>query len=113
MSNHRDIVLDSSFLSVILLNNGLESCETGIGDNLLIRPWITDFVRANKSFVVKRNLSVREQLSATIELSAYIRHTLQEKKTIYLAGPTRRSCQGFRRQNPKQHTEDVNFWGKR
>ncbi|HNZ81879.1 MAG TPA: 1-acyl-sn-glycerol-3-phosphate acyltransferase [Bacteroidales bacterium] len=86
MSNHRDIVLDSSFLSVILLNNGLESCETGIGDNLLIRPWITDLVRANKSFVVKRNLSVREQLSATIELSAYIRHTLQEKKqSIWLA----------------------------
>lgn len=86
MSNHRDIVLDSSFLNVLLLNNGLDSCETGIGDNLLIRPWITDFVRANKSFVVKRNLSVREQLLATAELSAYIRHTLQEKKqSIWLA----------------------------
>lgn len=36
--------------------------------------------------MVKRNLSVREQLSATIELSAYIRHTLQEKKqSIWLA----------------------------
>ncbi|MDD4641159.1 MAG: 1-acyl-sn-glycerol-3-phosphate acyltransferase [Bacteroidales bacterium] len=86
MSNHRDIVLDSSFLNVILLNHGLDSCETGIGDNLLIRPWIKDFVRANKSFVVKRNLSVREQLMATAELSAYIRHTLQKKKqSIWLA----------------------------
>ncbi len=86
MSNHRDIVLDSSFLNVLLLNHGLDSCETGIGDNLLLRPWITDFVRANKSFVVKRNLSVREQLLATAELSAYIRYTLQEKKqSIWLA----------------------------
>ena len=86
MSNHRDIVLDSSFLNVILLNHGLDSCETGIGDNLLIRPWIRDFVRANKSFVVKRNLSVREQLLATADLSAYISHTLQEKKqSIWLA----------------------------
>lgn len=86
MSNHRDIVLDSGFLNVLLLNHGLDSCETGIGDNLLIRPWISDFVRANKSFVVKRNLSVREQLAATAELAAYIRHTLKNKnQSIWLA----------------------------
>ena len=62
ISNHRDIVLDSAFLSVVLIENGMNTVEIAIGDNLLIYPWIKKLVRINKSFIVKRGLGLREQL---------------------------------------------------
>lgn len=41
ITNHRDIVMDSAFLSISLLDNGFgNTMEIAIGDNLLIRPWI-------------------------------------------------------------------------
>ena len=49
LSNHRDIVLDSAFLDVMLIKNDFaHTCEIGIGDNLLIYPWIKKLVRLNK-----------------------------------------------------------------
>ena len=58
ISNHRDIILDSAFLNTSLISNGFETTEIAIGDNLLIHPWITDVVKLNKSFLVRRNLLV-------------------------------------------------------
>ena len=54
ISNHRDIILDSGFLSVLLVDQGMDTVEIAIGDNLLIYPWIKKFVRVNKSFIVQR-----------------------------------------------------------
>ena len=86
MSNHRDIVLDSTFLCKVLIEHNLSSVEIAIGDNLLIYPWITHFVRANKSFIVKRGGSPREMLANSMRLSAYISHTLHDKKSsIWIA----------------------------
>ena len=51
ISNHRDIILDSGFLSVLLVDQGMDTVEIAIGDNLLIYPWIKKFVRVNKSFI--------------------------------------------------------------
>ena len=45
ISNHRDIVLDSAFLSVVLIENGMNTVEIAIGDHLLIYPWIKKIVR--------------------------------------------------------------------
>ena len=50
MSNHRDIILDSGFLSILLIDEGMDTVEIAIGDNLLIYPWIKKLVRVNKSF---------------------------------------------------------------
>ncbi len=80
ISNHRDIVLDSAFFAVKLLDNSLETVEIAMGDNLLIVPWIEQFVRINKSFIVQRGLSAREVLESSIRLSAYLRYVLHEKK---------------------------------
>ena len=55
ITNHRDIVLDASFLNLAFLRHGIPSSEIAIGNNLLIYDWITDLVRLNKSFIVKRN----------------------------------------------------------
>lgn len=86
LSNHRDIVMDTTLLNWILFQIGYGPCQTAIGDNLLIRPWISDLVRLCKSFIVKRNLGVREQIAASSQLSAYIHHTLHtDKQSIWLA----------------------------
>ena len=86
ISNHRDIVLDASFLNVMLYDVGYGMTQVAIGDNLMIRPWIETLVRLNNSFVVKRGVSVRQMLDVSKKLSAYIRHTINEtKESIWIA----------------------------
>ncbi len=88
ISNHRDIIMDSALLCYALLENGFGTTEIAIGSNLLLRPWITDLVKLNKSFVVKRgkDIGLREQLSNAKELSAYITETITERgESIWLA----------------------------
>lgn len=86
ISNHRDIVLDASFLNVMLYDVGYGMTQVAIGDNLLIRPWIKTLVRLNNSFIVKRGVSVRQMLEVSGTLSAYINHTIKEtKESIWIA----------------------------
>ncbi len=87
VSNHRDIVLDSAFLDVKLVGNGYPTTvEIGIGDNLLIYPWIKRLVRMNKAFTVRRGLSLRETLAASQLMSRYIHFAVtQKKENIWLA----------------------------
>jgi hypothetical protein len=86
ISNHRDIILDSAFLCVELIDAGFDTVEIAIGDNLLIYPWIETLVRLNKSFVVRRGVSGRGQLQASQHLSHYMRYALSEKQqSIWLA----------------------------
>lgn len=86
ISNHRDIVLDASFLNLSLLKNGLFTTEVAIGSNLLIHSWIETLVKLNKSFIVKRNVGFREALEAAIQLSGYIHFTIKEKhESIWIA----------------------------
>lgn len=95
LSNHRDIVLDSAILNVMLVQNGFNTTEIAIGDNLLIFPWITDLVRLNRSFIVERNLPMRQQLESSHRLSAYIRHSLSNlNNSIWMAQREGRSKDG-------------------
>ena len=81
VSNHRDIVLDSAYLSCLLVKNGYETTvEIAIGDNLLIKPWIKDIVRVNKAFIVQRSLSMREMLEASKTMSRYMHFAVTEKR---------------------------------
>lgn len=86
ISNHRDIVLDASFLNLCFLRNNLPTSEIAIGNNLLIYDWITDLVKLNKSFIVKRNLRMTKALEAAKQLSAYIHYAVVEKKeSVWIA----------------------------
>ncbi len=87
VSNHRDIVLDSAFLDVMLIESGHPTTvEIGIGDNLLIYPWIKRLVRMNKAFTVRRGLSLRETLAASQLMSRYIHFAVtQKKENIWIA----------------------------
>ncbi len=87
LTNHRDIVLDSAFLDVLLIDNGYPTTvEIGIGDNLLIYPWIKRLVRMNKAFIVRRGLTPRAMLESSQLMSRYIHHAVTEKhENIWLA----------------------------
>lgn len=86
ISNHRDIVLDSALLCSKLIQNGLDTVEIAIGDNLLAFPWIEDLVRINKSFIVRRGLSAKQILASSQQLSAYIKYNIQEKgQSVWIA----------------------------
>ncbi len=86
ITNHRDIVLDSAQLSYLMVENGLDTCEIAIGNNLLIYNWITRLVRLNKCFVVKRNLGRLQTMAAAIQLSRYIHFVLTQKQgSVWIA----------------------------
>ncbi|WP_321334486.1 acyltransferase [uncultured Bacteroides sp.] len=86
ISNHRDIILDSGFLSILLLDLDMDTVEIAIGDNLLIYPWIKKLVRVNKSFIVQRALSMRQMLEASACMSRYMHYTITEKRqSIWIA----------------------------
>ncbi|MDE5573529.1 MAG: 1-acyl-sn-glycerol-3-phosphate acyltransferase [Muribaculaceae bacterium] len=86
ITNHRDIVLDASFLNLNLLHHNLPTTQVAIGDNLLIYEWINTLVRLNKSFIVRRNLKIKEALDAARHLSAYIHYCISTKKeSIWIA----------------------------
>lgn len=86
MSNHRDIVLDASFLNLLLWQRGFTTSEVAIGNNLLKLPWISNLVRLNKSFIVKRNVSGRKMLEFSHRLSAYIHFAIKIKhQSVWIA----------------------------
>ncbi len=86
ISNHRDIVLDAGILCVLIADAGLDTTEIAIGDNLLIMPWIEKLVRLNKSFIVRRGVSVRQMLEVSTNLSKYIHYAINEKKqSVWIA----------------------------
>ena len=86
MSNHRDIILDSAFMNVMLDAHEFSTTEIAIGSNLLIYEWITDLVKLNKSFIVKRDLNVKQMMEASATLSAYIRDSIvRRNQNIWIA----------------------------
>ena len=87
VSNHRDIVLDSAFLDVLLNKHGYPTTvEIGIGDNLLIYPWIKRLVRMNKAFTVRRGLTAHEMMKSSQLMSRYIHYAVtQKKENIWIA----------------------------
>lgn len=87
ISNHRDIVLDSAILDVMLIDNKFKTtCEIAIGDNLLSLPWVKDLVRVNKAFIVERALSMRQMLMSSKRLSDYMHFAIKEKnENIWIA----------------------------
>ena len=86
ISNHRDIVLDPALLCSLFGQNGYETSEIAIGDNLLLADWIIDMVRLNKSFIVKRSVSGRQMLEASKHLSKYIHYTILSKnQSVWIA----------------------------
>lgn len=102
LTNHRDIVLDSAFLDVMLVDNGYPTTvEIGIGDNLLIYPWIKQLVRMNKAFTVRRGLTAHEMMRSSQLMSSYIHYAVTQKhENIWLAQREGRA------KDSSDHTQD-------
>lgn len=102
MSNHRDIAMDPAFINYALYRSGRETVRIAIGDNLLTQPWVSDLMRLNKSFIVKRSVNgPRELLAASKNLANYMKHSLlQERAPVWIAQREGRAKDGIDRTEP-------------
>ncbi len=102
ISNHRDIAMDPAFTNYALHKGGHGTVRIAIGDNLLTKPWVSDLMRLNKSFIVKRSVSgPRELLAASKNLSNYIQHSLgTENNSVWIAQREGRAKDGLDRTEP-------------
>lgn len=95
IANHRDILLDSAILQILLVENGHNTSEITFGNNLMEKGFITDFGRLNRMFTVLREGTGRELYDISKRLSAYIRHTITEKKvSVWIAQRNGRTKDG-------------------
>jgi 1-acyl-sn-glycerol-3-phosphate acyltransferase len=86
ISNHRDIILDSALLNLLVFKNGMNTTQIAIGSNLLILDWIVHAVKLNRSFIINRDATSRELHASSQKVSEYIRHTLtHQKNSIWIA----------------------------
>lgn len=86
ISNHRDIILDTSLLNLVLLENGLIMTSSAIGDNLVEKTFIHKLAKLNRNFLVQRGLPLRDQLKSSKLLSEYISELLHhEKRSVWIA----------------------------
>lgn len=95
IANHRDILLDSAILQIILDKEEFETSEITFGSNLMEKGFITDFGRMNRMFAVKREGTVKELYDISQQLSAYIRHTIVDKNaSVWIAQRNGRTKDG-------------------
>lgn len=86
ISNHRDIILDAALFNILLYEQGFQTTEVAIGDNLLIYPWITTLVKLNRCFIVKRGVSIRQVIIESKHLSNYIhKRVAADNQSIWIA----------------------------
>lgn len=86
ISNHRDILLDTSLLNFALYNQDLIMTASAIGDNLVQKPFLLLLSRLNRNFLVQRGLGPREMLKSSQELSEYISNLLLENnRSVWMA----------------------------
>ena len=100
IGNHRDIALDSAILNFSLSKMGFSTTEIAIGDNLLVNDFVSDLIRINRCFIVKRNLPLREQARAALQLSRYFLYTTGKSDSIWIAQREGRAKDGDDRTNP-------------
>ena len=101
VSNHRDIAMDPAFVNWALFSANFKTVRIAIGDNLLSKPYVSDLMRMNKSFIVKRSVSgIREMMKALSHLSDYIFSSLQEDSSIWIAQREGRAKDGFDKTEP-------------
>jgi len=96
LANHRDIVMDPAFVNYAVYHAGLPTPRIAIGDNLLQKPFVSDLMRLNKSFIVHRSIAGRrEKMAAYQLLSAYINHSIRHDcQSIWIAQAEGRAKDG-------------------
>lgn len=86
ISNHRDILLDTSLLNVLLMDHKKIMTGSAMGDNLVQKKLFLDLAKLNRNFIVKRNISPRELLESSKVLSEYMHFLLKsENRSVWIA----------------------------
>lgn len=86
ISNHRDIILDTSLLNVSLFDHGLVMTASAIGDNLVKKSFLKTLSKLNRNFLVQRGLPPRELLESSKLMSEYIAQLLlRENRSVWIA----------------------------
>jgi len=101
ISNHRDILLDTSLLNVFLLKHGKKLTASAVGDNLVTKSFILALAKLNRNFLVRRGLSPRELLMSSKLMSEFIYYLLtEEKRPVWIAQREGRTKDGIDATNP-------------
>ena len=96
VSNHRDIMLDSSLLQYYLVTKGFDTTEITFGANLMMNQLVVDIGKSNKMFKVERpNNNIKDFYRSSKHLSEYIRYVITEKgQSVWIAQRNGRTKDG-------------------
>jgi len=101
ISNHRDILLDTTLLNVCLFEHGLVMTASAIGDNLVKKAFLSTLAKLNRNFLVLRGLSPREMLQSSKLLAEYMGQLLlRENRSVWIAQREGRTKDGNDETNP-------------
>lgn len=101
ISNHRDIILDTSLLNAALFDHGLVMTASAIGDNLVKKSFLLTLSKLNRNFLVQRGLTPRELLQSSKNMSEYIGQLLlHENRSVWIAQREGRTKDGNDSTNP-------------
>ena len=101
VSTHRDIMMDSGLMNFVIHRAGHETSRIAVGDNLFGKPYAADLMRLNKSFVVQRSVTGTKAVYQAIRrTSAFIRASLDEGVSVWIAQREGRSKDGLDRTAP-------------
>lgn len=86
ISNHRDIILDTSLLNACLYEQGLVMTTSAIGDNLIKKPFIHLLSKLNRNFAIRRGVTGRTLLESSLLVSQFIHKSLlRENRSVWTA----------------------------
>jgi 1-acyl-sn-glycerol-3-phosphate acyltransferase len=96
ISNHRDIILDTSLLNFSLYNHGMMLTTSAIGNNLVKKPFLLALSKLTRNFIVHRGIPVRELLESSKTVSEFIRESLlHENRSVWIAQKEGRTKNGL------------------
>jgi len=86
IANHRDIILDTAFLQLLLQQNNIPTTEITVGDNLMKNPLFSIIGKLNKVFTLYRGGGRIQMYKNAILHAKYINNVIREKnESLWIA----------------------------
>ena len=102
ISNHRDITLDPALLNYAIFQHGHKTFNIAIGDNLIKDSWVSDLMRLNKSFIIKRSGNSKKEIYKSLKLASEFigNKILNSYESVCIAQRQGRAKDGIDRTDP-------------
>ena len=86
IANHRDIILDTAFLQMLLFDNDMSTTQITVGDNLMKNTLFNILGKLNKVFTLKRGGGRIEMYKNAVIHSKYINNVvLKQNQSMWIA----------------------------